>query len=367
MIRITNRLCRFVLILVLGSSLIIILIGTVVFLNASVGTNQAVSTFTKQPSVFPLTLVPSLPSFNLSDIPQEPLPPNISNQNLSNVLLTPIPTETISYFNSGLITTSLAISNHVGTIRSVIGYSTEGRAIEAFRFGNGPNHVMLVGGIHGGYEWNTILLGYKFIDFFIAYPEEVPSTMTITIIPSANPDGQFLVTGRTGRFVSEDVMEPTEQGRFNGNKVDLNRNWDCQWQPTGIWREQVVSAGEYPFSEVETQQLRDFITSQVPALSLVVFLHSAASGIFMGGCDQNILPQTFVLTQVYSDASGYSVYESFVSYSVTGDASDYLATLGIPSFSIELKNHSDLDWDENLSGVRAILTYFHELGSSNLP
>ncbi|HNZ13472.1 MAG TPA: hypothetical protein PKL11_07430, partial [Anaerolineaceae bacterium] len=37
-----------------------------------------------------------------------------------------------------------------------IGYSVEGRELWVVRFGNGPVVRMIVAGIHGGYEWNTV-------------------------------------------------------------------------------------------------------------------------------------------------------------------------------------------------------------------
>ena len=40
----------------------------------------------------------------------------------------------------------------------VIGTSVAGRPLEVFQFGNGPEEKMIVAGIHGGYEWNTIVL-----------------------------------------------------------------------------------------------------------------------------------------------------------------------------------------------------------------
>ena len=41
----------------------------------------------------------------------------------------------------------------------VIGQSVEGRPLEIFRFGHGPIRRLIVAGIHGGYEWDTIAPG----------------------------------------------------------------------------------------------------------------------------------------------------------------------------------------------------------------
>jgi hypothetical protein len=38
------------------------------------------------------------------------------------------------------------------------GYSLGGRPLLAYRFGTGPSVHVIIGGIHGGYEWNTVVL-----------------------------------------------------------------------------------------------------------------------------------------------------------------------------------------------------------------
>ena len=90
---------------------------------------------------------------------------------------------------------------------TTIGYSTGGLPIESYTFGTGTMRIAFVGGIHGGAEWNTILLAYTAIDYFGRHPKEIPPAVTVQIIPTANPDGLRLVTGRWGRFQADDVDE----------------------------------------------------------------------------------------------------------------------------------------------------------------
>jgi predicted deacylase len=236
-----------------------------------------------------------------------------------------------------------------------LGYSVQQRQIVAYRFGNGPTPIVFIGGMHGGYEWNTILLAYAAVDFLEANPSVVLPSATAYIIPSANPDGQFLVTGREGRFTAADVVADPFQGRFNGNGVDLNRNWDCNWTADGRWRQETINAGTAPFSEPENQVLRDFMLQQRPAA--VVFWHSAANGIFAAGCPELYRPSR-QLAEIYGHAAGYPVYDFFTSYAITGDASDWLATQGIPAITVELRNHQDLDWSQNRAGLTAVLRYY---------
>lgn len=240
-------------------------------------------------------------------------------------------------------------------ITQTVGLSSQERPIIDYQFKNGPRHLVFVGGMHGGYEWNTILLAYEMIDYFQANLDQIPDAVTLHIIPSANPDGQFLVTGSDSRFAVTDVISDTVPGRFNGNDVDLNRNWDCNWQANGLWRDQWVSGGERPFSEPENIALRDYIVALQP--EAVIFWHSALNGVFAAGCPQTYRP-SIDLAEVYGLAGGYPIYEAFTSYPVTGDASDWLATQGIASMTVELVTHEDIDWSQNLAGVLAVLAYY---------
>ena len=266
---------------------------------------------------------------------------------------TPIPTQTA-------MATATAVPSATATIppsgsSTIIGYSAGGHAITAYQFGSGPDQIIFIGGMHGGYEWNSILVTYRAMNYFLENPDAIPSNVTLTVIPAANPDGQFAVTGLEGRFAPADVAADTIPGRFNANNVDLNRNWDCNWEPTGLWRNQEVSGGSYPFSEPENIILRDFILAKNPVA--VVFYHSALNAIFTAGCPDT-LPASRELADVYAYAANYPVYEQFTSYPVTGDAGDWLATQGIASFTVELANHTDLDWPQNLYGMLALLDYF---------
>jgi hypothetical protein len=119
-------------------------------------------------------------------------------------------------------------------------------------------------------------------------PRHLPPAITLHIIPAANPDGIHRIVGHNNRFTADDISGDIFPGRFNANDVDLNRNWDCDWQPTAVWRNQPVSAGEYPFSEPENQYLRDFIEAQRPLV--VIFYHSVFDAIFTAGCPDTFPP-----------------------------------------------------------------------------
>jgi LysM repeat protein len=241
---------------------------------------------------------------------------------------------------------------------ATIGASYGGRPIEHYVFGDGPAHVAFVGAIHGGYEWNTANLAYAMIDYFEGNPAAVPDAVTLHIVPVANPDGLARVApGWTSGPIPTPagIISDTFAGRFNGRDVDLNRNWDCNWQPTGVWRDQVVDAGLAPFSEPETVVLRDlFLETPMQA---VVFWHSAAGTVLAGTCAADGHAPSRELAEVYATAAGYP-QQLALGYEINGDASDWLTTQDIPSIAIELTDHSRIEWDRNLAGTLAVLNAY---------
>lgn len=240
----------------------------------------------------------------------------------------------------------------------VFGHSVEGRPLEAYSFGNGSTHLLFIGGIHGGYEWNTVLLAYEFIDYLTEDTSRIPDDLTITIIPALNPDGLFAVTQKEGRFSVDDIPENVDEsiGRFNARGVDLNRNFDCKWQPESTWRGKTVSAGNEIFSEPESRALLDFVLDF--GIDATVFWHSQSNAVYASECTEGILPGTRTLMETYAHAAGYKAIDTFDAYPVTGDAEGWLASIGIPAITVELATHETIEWEKNLAGFDAIITEY---------
>jgi len=243
--------------------------------------------------------------------------------------------------------------------QSVIGQSVDGRAIVATTFGRGDTHLLFVGGMHGGYEWNSSLLAYEMIDHLTKNPDLIPNDLTVSIIPDLNPDATFKVTGKVGPFTATDITDPSvrvAEARFNTNGVDLNRNFDCKWAPTSTWKGRPVSAGSSTFSEPEAIALRDFVTSYQP--KAVVFWHSKAGNVYASECENGVLPETLVLMKTYAEAANYGQVPVFDAYPITGDAEGWLASLGIPAVTVELETADSIEWNRNVAGVEALLAHY---------
>lgn len=244
---------------------------------------------------------------------------------------------------------------------TVLGTSANGNTITAYHYGTGDQDVLLIGGIHGGYSFNTALLGWELVDYFSENPSAIPADVRVTVIPVLNPDGLAEVTGTTGRFTSADLPSnraETIPGRFNGNEVDLNRNFDCEWQAEGVWQDRAVSGGSAPFSEPETAAVRDFVQTLQPVA--VVTYYSSAGGVYSSSCNNGVSAPTLALTNTYADAAGYESYESFDFYEITGDMVNWLAKEGYPAISVLLTDHENTEWSKNKAGVDAVLAQYAE-------
>ena len=242
---------------------------------------------------------------------------------------------------------------------TVIGKSFGGHDIVAYHYGTGDTEILLVGGIHGGYEWNTTLVAYEAMDYLKSNPDVIPENVMVTVIPVLNPDGLLKVVDTVDRFTKADVStSQTVQvaGRFNGNDVDLNRNFDCDWQAKGTWQNKAVSGGSKAFSEPESQAIKNYVDTHT--LSAVVVWYSAAGGVFASNCHNGILAETSTLTNLFAKASGYPAYEDFDFYEVTGDMVNWLAKEKIPAMSVLLTNHTSTEWTKNQAGIDALLKHY---------
>jgi predicted deacylase len=225
------------------------------------------------------------------------------------------------------------------------GTSFDGWPLRAYRLGRGPSARAIVGGLHGGYEWNTVALVSDTLAYFHAHPEKVPPAVTLYLIPCANPDGY--------RAGTDAVV-----GRMNGNGVDLNRNWDYRWQMTATHGTRPVRAGAYPFSEPETAALRDFL--QAREVEAVLFYHSAFDGVIFS----SVAPAgtaSRALAEALAPVVGYEHQpEGIPGQVTTGDAIDWLAVQGVAAVELELTTHQRVDeaeWRANLRGTLVFLRW----------
>ena len=221
---------------------------------------------------------------------------------------------------------------------STIGYSSQGRPINAYFFGGGGTSVVYTGAIHGN-EVSTYSLMNAWIQDLEANARDIPKNKTIVVVPAINPDG--LASG----------------SRTNARNVDLNRNF-----ATSDWKKDITTVnntpfkgggGKAPMSEPETKAIAGLVQRLHPAL--VLSYHSIG-----GVLAANQAGRSNSLAANYSRLSGYAnttgqTGETF-EYSISGTADDWYAQkLGVPSILIELGSHSYNEFYRNKSAMWAMV------------
>lgn len=225
----------------------------------------------------------------------------------------------------------------------VIGNSVAGRPLEVFRFGTGPRELLIVAGIHGGYEWNTILLADALIANLRDGSVPVPQDVSLYLLRDLNPDGYARSHGY--------------EGRANEDGVDLNRNWPLNWHPDwnrgGCWNYLPISAGPHPLSEPETAALLDFILDH--DFRALISYHSAALGIFPGG--QPATQDSLLLAQAIAAVTEYPYPSRENGCEYTGQFADWAAAQGIAAVDVELSTHDSIDLWVNLGVLETFLSF----------
>ena len=228
---------------------------------------------------------------------------------------------------------------------ALIGFSLGGRPIRAYTFGTGEREYLIVAGIHGGYEWNTIELANELIAYLYDKPSAIPGDVTLYIIPNMNPDGEARAHG--------------VDGRVNNNGVDLNRNfpsdnWTAQWDRDGCWVYRPTTGGRYGGSEPETRAVMNFIVNR--DIQALISYHSAALGIFPGGDPWT--PDSRRLARVLAESTGYPYPPIDTGCEYTGTLADWAVENGTAAaVDMELRNHRDIDFEENVKALEVLVEF----------
>lgn len=195
--------------------------------------------------------------------------------------------------------------------KCVIGYTLHGREIYSFHVGDDfGRQFIAVYGIHGR-EWITAELALKHI------ARGVPCGGG-WIIPLANPDGAVISQTKYPLW------------KANARGVDINCNFDADW---GCGRFNTTTRGsencigDCPFSERETQALRNFTLKTEPYVTLS--FHTKGEEIYYEYGGKGDRRGAVII----AECTGYAVQKI---YGSCGGYKDWcIQKLGIPSYTIE--------------------------------
>ena len=254
--------------------------------------------------------------------------------------LTPNPFYTPPVFETS---TPFVLRN--GPEPTIIGFSLAGRPIDVYTFGVGEREYVIVAGIHGGYEWNTIELADELITHINQHPEIIPSDARLYIIRNMNPDGEARAHG--------------VDGRVNNNGVDLNRNfpaenWSADWDRDGCWIYRPTTGGLYGGSEPETRTVMSFIAAR--KITALISYHSAALGVFPGGVPWT--EESRRLSKALAKATNYPYPPVDTGCVYTGTLADWAVENGVgAAVDMELRDHKNTDFTQNLKALKVFLSF----------
>jgi protein MpaA len=232
-----------------------------------------------------------------------------------------------------------------GPAAVAIGHSVLGAPISAYSYGQGEVQYLIVAGIHGGNEGNTVDLANQLLVYVSEHPEFIPSDAVLFIVPDMNPDA--VARGRNA------------DARVNANGVDLNRNfptsnWVPDWDHEDCWNERPTTGGGSGGSEPETRAVMNFILSH--RIQAMISYHSAALGVFPGGNPWQSASEA--LAEELAKATGYPYPPIDIGCTYTGTLADWAVENSVgAAVDMELTNHSDIDFDQNLKALKVLLSF----------
>ena len=239
----------------------------------------------------------------------------------------------------------LNLYSNIISERLIIGQSVEGRDIWAFKISDNPNtdedepEVLYTSLIHAREPLSMMSLFYFTQKLAEGYNTDDELTYLVNnremwFVPVINPDG----------YVYNELIEPfgggmhrknrkdTNCGTGTGRGIDLNRNFGYGWGADNIGSSSdpcsEVYRGDSPFSEPETQAVRDFILNH--DFKNVLHYHSY-SNLYIHAFGDGSYPEEPDLTThreiglEMARHNGYYVGTGLdgIGYTVNGDAVDW--------------------------------------------
>lgn len=260
---------------------------------------------------------------------------------------------------------------------SSLGNSAEGRKIYQAVLGNpsAETAVFIQAGIHGR-EYMCTQLVMKMLEYYTLYYHvgsyrEIPYTQLFDnvcfyVIPMSNPDGisisQFGESAvkdetrremlqqsydrekKIGNYNTTAYEEYLIQWKANANGVDLNRNFNAQWEKIEGKTNPSSDAykGNAPESEPETQVLIDAVRQR--KFSYIVNYHARGQIIYydVKGNSEEMANASYQLALLFQEQNQYEPVNCKDSSSVTlGGFGDWvMLSEQIPSITIEIGKNS---------------------------
>jgi len=240
-----------------------------------------------------------------------------------------------------------------------LGKSVEGRDLWALKISaavaqdQGEPEIVLLG-CHHAREWIAVdvpfLIGRHLLQNYMrdTLVTRLLDHATVWVAPMINPDGhQYSVS-------SQRLWRKNRRNNNDGSfGVDLNRNYGHEWGGAGSSGDTFseVYRGPAPFSEPETQAIRDFLQSR-PVKALISYHNFSQLVLYPWGYTTSPAPDRALLDQLANDIADriravhgvrYTPQQAADLYLASGDTGDWLYALKqVPALTIELRPASSI-------------------------
>lgn len=236
-----------------------------------------------------------------------------------------------------------------------IGCSIEGRELNVIKISDNvgndeaePN--IFIVGCHHAREWISVEVPLLFAQYLLEHyadnsqVQRAINGSQIYILPIQNPDGL--------EFSIHTYQMWRKNRRYNGNfswGVDTNRNYGYMWGYDNVGSSPNPNSATYrgtaPFSEPETDALRQFLLVHPPAGSLS-FHNFSQLILYPWGYTFDSTPDEAEMKEIAGEMADriyqvngriYSYGSSEALYLTNGGTNDWIyGTFGVPAFTIEL-------------------------------
>ncbi|MBQ9767280.1 MAG: peptidase [Lachnospiraceae bacterium] len=246
------------------------------------------------------------------------------------------------------------------------GYSADGRAIPAVRFGNpaAEQVVFVQAAIHGREHLTALLVMEQLETYAKNYDtgvyggktyREIFSEVALVVVPMSNPDGVSISQLGTESIRSEELRALVEsfyerdgsgvtreyfykRYKANANGVDLNRNFAYGWEEFGGASAPAADRykGVAPGSEPETQVLM-CLTEREPVAAALSY-HATGSVLYWDfGQTGDIREECLSYVETVHELTGYRiVYADSEKQDEAGYCEWAVGIKGIPEVTIEI-------------------------------
>jgi g-D-glutamyl-meso-diaminopimelate peptidase len=236
-----------------------------------------------------------------------------------------------------------------------IGQTHFGRKVYAFRIGNGPQNVLLIGSHHGR-EWITSSLLMKMAEDYLSakkhnqligeYSTAIFNDVSLWVVPMLNPDGVTIQQGFIDKFpyfhrkrltmMNENLADFT-RWKANGVGVDLNRQYPAGWEELPEkprFHSYQFFKGKRPIEAKEIRAIVQFTERIQPEMAIAY--HSSGQEIYWNYRNGDNIERDRKIAEGVSQLTGYKLGDP-PKKAVGGGFTDwFITTYQKPAMTIEI-------------------------------